>query len=210
VATEKANIVAQASALGASISDSLASTIATQQITYGWNPTQVQQALSQYIKLNQSGAFGGQAGQNAMALNELAYNNGVNISPTSMQSMLQKVAANKTSMEDLQGYIREMAAGKFPALAQQIQAGETVSSLAAPYSSTMQNLLEVGPGSADVQNPLIQRALSGLNSGGQPSGMNLVDFANLLRAQPQWKQTQNAQDAALGAAKQILQTFGFS
>jgi hypothetical protein len=210
VASEMAIIQEQASSMGATLSSSLASTIATQQVTYGWNADQVNQALSKYVKLNSSGAFGGQSGQNAMALNEMAMANGVTISPSTMQNMMQNVAGNKTSMEDMQGYIRSIAASKFPALQKQIGAGETVQSLAEPYTSAMQNLLEVGPGEASVQNPLIQQALSGLSAEGQPAGMNLTQFQNLLRAQPQWSQTQNAQDSTMGAAHGILQSFGFS
>ncbi len=183
---------------------------ATQQVTYGWNADQTNQALSKYIKLNGSGAFGGQAGQNAMALNELAYNNGVSIPPSTMQNLLQSVAGNKTSMEDLQGYVRNMAASKFPALAKQIAAGENVSSLAAPYTNAMQNTLEVGPGQANLTDPLIQRALNGLDSTGQPNGMNVEDFQKLLRAQPAWAKTQNAQSSTMAAAHQILSAFGFS
>jgi hypothetical protein len=210
VASEKANILATASSMGAGISESLANTIASQQITYGWNADQVNQALSKYIKLNGSGAFGGQAGQNALALNELAYNNGVSIPPATMQNLLQNVAANKTSMEDLQGYVRNVAASKFPALAKQIAAGENVSSLASPYTNAMQSTLEVGPGQANLDNPLVQRALNGLDSTGQPTGMNVTDFQKLLRAQPQWAKTQNAQDSTMAAAHQILKAFGFS
>lgn len=210
VATEKATILEQATAEGAAISGSLASTIATQQITYGWNAAQVQTALSQYIKLNASGAFGGQAGQNAMALSEMAYNNGVSLPPTTMQNILQKVAANKSSMEDVQGMIRQAAASKFPGMAKQIAAGEDVSTLAQPYMSDMQNLLETGPANTSLDNPLIQRALNGLDSSGQPTGMNLTDFQNLLRAQPAWRQTQNGQDATMATARTILQSFGFS
>lgn len=210
VAQAKTDILVSAAAEGASLSDSLASTIAAQQITYGWNTDQVNQALSQYIKLNASGSFGGTAGQNAMALNELAYNNGVSISPTTMQNFLRNVASNKTSMEDLQGYIRKIAASKFPALQQQINAGENVSDLASQYTTSMQNILETGPGTANLDNPLIQRALNGMDSSGQPVGMGISDFERLLRSQPQWNKTQNAQDAAMSAARTILQSFGFS
>lgn len=210
VATEKANILESAAKMGASLSDSLASTIATQQITYGWDANQVNQALSKYVQLNSNGAFGGQAGQNAMALNELAYNNGVSVAPSTMQNFLQNVAANKSSMEDLQGYIRQIAASKFPALEKQIAAGENVSSLAEPYTSALQNTLEVGPGESTLDNPLIQRALNGLDQSGQPTGMNVTDFQKFLRAQPQWAKTQNAQTSAMAAAHQILQDFGFS
>ena len=210
VATEKANILAQSVALGAGISDSLATTIATQQITYGWNADQVQQALAQYVKLNSSGSFGGQAGQNAMALQEMAYNNGVSLPPATMQNLLQKVTANRTSMEDIQGLIRQMAASKFPAFAKQIAAGEDVSSLAQPYMNAMQNTLEVGPAETNLDNPLIQRGLSGINQDGQPNGQNLTDFTNFLRAQPQWRHTQGAQSMAMSTAHTILQSFGFS
>jgi len=210
VANERAVILEQAAAEGAAISNSLASTIATQQVTYGWDAAQVKQALSGYIKMNASGSFGGQAGQNAMALSELAYNNGVTLPPGTLQNLLQNIAGNKSSLEDAQGLIRQMAVSKFPGLAKQISAGEDVSSLAQPYTSTMQNLLETGPGSANLDNPLVQRALNGLDASGQPTGMNMVDFQNLLRAQPAWRQTQNSQDSAMSVAKNILQTFGFS
>lgn len=210
VATAKASILESAAAEGAALSDSLASTIASQQITFGWDANQVNQALAKYIKVNASGSFGGSAGQNAMSLNELAYNNGVTISPSTMQSFLQNVSANKTSMEDLQGYIRKIAASKFPALEQQINAGENVSDLASQYSTSMQNTLEVGPGTANLENPLIQRALNGMDSTGQPVGMGLADFEKLLRSQPQWAKTQNAQDSAMSVAGTILRNFGFS
>jgi hypothetical protein len=210
VASETQEIQAQAAALGAAISTSLANTIATQQITYGWTADQVSKALAGYVKLNQSGSFGGQAGQNAMALYEMANNNGVSISPSNMQALMQKVTAGKTSMEDIQGYIRQMAASKFPALTKEIAAGQNVSDLAAPYSTAMQNTLEVGPGQANVSNPLIQKALNGLSASGQPTGMDLTDFTNMLRSQPAWTQTQNAQDSAMSTAHQVLQNFGFS
>jgi acid phosphatase family membrane protein YuiD len=210
VSTEQANIVAQAASMGAAISSSLATTIATQQITFGWNADQVNVALSKYVKLNSSGAFGGSAGQNAMAINELAYNNGVSIPPSTMQNLLQNVASNKMSMEDLQGYIRQMAASKFPGLQKEIAAGQNVSDLASPYTTTMQNTLEVGPGTANLSNPLIQRALNGLGDSGQPTGMNVTDFQKLLKAQPQWAQTQNAQDTTMSTAHTILQNFGLS
>lgn len=210
VSQAKADILAAASAEGAALSDSMASTIASQKITFGWNDAQVNQALAKYIKMNASGAFGGVAGQNAMALNEMAYNNGVSISPSVMQNFLQNVASNKTSMEDLQGYIRKIAASKFPALEQQIGAGENVSDLASQYTTAMQNVLEVGPGTANLENPLIQRALNGMDTSGQPVGMGVADFEKLLRSQPQWRQTQNAQDSAMSVAGTILRNFGFS
>ena len=210
VASEKASILETAAAEGASISGALAQTIATQQITYGWDSTQVKTALAQYIKLNNAGAFGGQAGQNAMALNELAYNNGVSIPPTTMQNILQNVASNKSSMEDAQGLIRQLATSKFPALGKQIAAGVDVSDLAQPYTSTMQDILETGPGTANLESPLIQRALNGLDASGQPTGMSTTDFQKLLRSQPQWRQTQNAQDSMMNVAHTILQGFGFS
>lgn len=210
VAQAKTEIMVQAAAEGASLSDSLASTIASQQITYGWNSDQVNQALAQYIKVAASGGFGGVAGQNAMSLNELAHNNGVSLSPQTMQNLLQNVASNKTSVEDVQGLIRNMAASKFPALQKQIAAGENVSDLASSYTNAMQNTLETGPGSANLDNPLIQRALNGLDQAGQPTGMSVTDFQRLLRSQPQWAQTQNAQDSTMAAAHAILSSFGFS
>jgi len=208
LAQETANIQQTAASLGADISTGLAKTIASQQVTYGWDAAQVQKALAQYVKLNASGAFGGTAGQNSMALNQLAANNGITINPTTMQNIVQNIADNKMTVEDAQNLIREQAASKYPAYAKQILNGVTLASMAAQYQHTMQNVLEVGPDSTSLTSPTIQAALQNMNAQGIPEPLSLPQFEQQLKAQPQWKQTNNAQSSLMAVGNQVLQSMG--
>lgn len=209
VASETATVQAAANKLGAMISEQTAQTIATQQITYGWNADQVQTALAQYVNMTANGAFGGIAGQNEMALRQLAEKNGISVDDNTMKNIVQNITDNKTSVEDAAGMIRSQAAGKFPAYAEQIMNGVNLSDIAAPYQQTMQKILELGPGDTQIASPKITSALQNMNGQGVPTQMPLWQFAQNLRQDPAWKQTQNAQNSIMQTAKQVLSDFGF-
>jgi hypothetical protein len=194
--------------MGAAISEHMAQTIATQQLTFGWNADQTNQALAKFVNLNASGAFGGTAGQNSMVLNQLAVKNGVSVDDATMKNFMRDIAGNRSSVEDMAGFIRKQAAGKYPAYGEQIMAGTNLSDIAAPYQQTMQNLLEVGPGDTQITNPHISSALQHTDEKGQPIQMPLSQFATQLRQQPAWKSTQNAQDSIMAAGHEVIKAMG--
>jgi len=69
-------------------------------------------------------------------------------------------------------------------------------------------ILEKDPNSIDLFDPMIKKALNGLSADGHPTGMTIPDFENMLRAQPAWGQTANAQNAAMTTANGVLQNLG--
>lgn len=207
------DIQAQANSMGATLSPATAQMIAQMQVTHGWNTNQITQALSKYVVEANRGGFGGLAGQNQINLSRYAFERGINIDDQTMKNFLQLIAGQKMSIEDFQGFIREQAASKYPAFAKEIQAGTALTDLAAPYQQTMQKVLEVGPNNTQLTNPLIQQGLNNVVQQGNqpvPTSMTLSDFEKFLKGQPQWKQTQNAQDATMATARQVLSDMGLS
>lgn len=208
----QADIQSQANSMGATLSSQTVQTIAQLQVSNGWNTNQIAQALSKYVVEANRGGFGGLAGQNQMNMDAYATERGVSIDPQTMKNFLQNIADNKSTIEDFQGFIRQISASKYPAFSKEIEAGVPLAELAAPYQNTAQKILETGPESTQLTNPLIQAGLNytpaEAKPGMPPQAMSLVDYQNFLRSQPQWKQTQNAQNATMQTAKQVLTDMG--
>jgi hypothetical protein len=205
-----ASVQAAAAALGAVLSPGTAKSIATQFLQNGWNSDQLQQALSNYIKFDSSGALGGSSGTAEMTLRGLAQNNGVNVSNNWLLATAQHIANDSTSLQDAEGYIRKQAENLFPQYAKMIQGGQNMSDLAAPYAQDYQRILEVGPGSTNLFDSTMLKALQYKDPTGQNTTMPMWQFDQSLRNDPRWMKTQNAQDTTMGVAHGILQDFGFS
>lgn len=205
-----ADVEAMAAKMGASTEPGIYGELATQYLLNGWSDTQLQQALSKYIEFDANGAMGGQAGDEEMALRSLANNNGVKLSDNWLLTMARHIAADTTTLEDAEGYIRKQAESLFPDYAKQIQAGQNMADLAAPYMSDYQKILEVGPGQTNLFDPTVLKALQYKDPTGKNTTMPLWQFDQTLRNDPRWAKTQNAQDSVMGTAHSILQDFGFS
>lgn len=207
---QQAAVEAAASKLGASLSQGTVGVLATEYLMNGWNADQLQQAMAKYIQFDANGAMGGQAGDNEMALRALAQNNGVKLSDNWLLATARHIAADSTTLEDAQGYIRKQAEALFPEYSSQIQAGQNMADLAAPYISDYQKILEVSPNQTTLFDPTLMKALQYKDPTGKTNAMPLWQFDQQLRNDPRWTKTQNAQDSLMGTAHSILQDFGFS
>jgi hypothetical protein len=216
-ATQKAQLSAQMSSvqaaaakLGANLPSNILNQLASAYLANGWNSDQLQQAMASYIKYDASGALGGTSGDDEMTLRSLASNNGVNLTSAWYLAVAQHIAADSTSLEDAEGYIRKQAEGMFPQYSKMLAAGQNMSDLAAPYIQDYQKILEVGPGQTTMFDPTIKAALQYKDPTGQNTTMPVWQFDQTLRNDPRWLKTQNAQDTTMGVGHQILQDFGFS
>jgi hypothetical protein len=105
---------------------------------------------------------------------------------------------------------QQNAINTYKPFAEQLKSGQTLSQIAAPYMSTLTGLLEIQPsdvvlGSSTGYGKIISDALRGDANG------NVIDplsFANTVRQQPAWLNTQNAQKDLLGNANAIIQKMG--
>lgn len=209
IQSQLANVYSMAAKFGAEVPANIAQQLANQYLQNGWNDTQLQTALSKYIQYNQFGGLGGASGQEEMTLRGLANNNGVTLSNSWILNTARAIANNTTTVEDAEAYIRKQAENLFPSYRAQIGAGQNMSDLAAPYMQDYQKLLEVGPNQTTLFDSTLNKALTYVDPTGKTSAMPLWQFDNILRSDPRWKKTQNAQDSTMAVAHQVLQQFGF-
>ncbi len=117
--------------------------------------------------------------------------------------------AGKQSVQGVAAQLRTQSAAMYPAYATQINNGMNLSDIASPYMQRAQQLLEMGPGSINIQTPLIKSALQ-YTQDGNPTAMPMYDFEKQVRQDPRWLSTDNAQDAFMANAHQVLVNFGFA
>lgn len=119
------------------------------------------------------------------------------------------IVRGTSSEQAYMSQIRKQAKALFPQWNKQIDAGQSVSDLANPYLSSMSQILELSPGSINLFDPTVKKALQFKDP---TTGANAVkplwQFENDLRSDPRWKQTKNAQDSLMQVGHQVLADFG--
>jgi hypothetical protein len=151
---------------------------------------------------------GGSAGVTMQNLNTYAYQMGIKNSDDWTRQQVINISRGLGTEQDAKNAIMQQAEAQFPQYADQIKAGQTVDSLAAPYTQSMTQILEIPAGQVNLFDPTIRNAMSYKDPNGSGSAEPLWQFQNGLRQDPRWGQTQNAQDAAMGTAHRVLQDFG--
>lgn len=214
-ATYKAQLAANRAAvdqlsvkMGAILSGKAKDKLAKNILHYGWNEAQVQNFLGQFIDFNDKHVLGGMAGQAYQQLKTLAYDNGVSLTDQALKNSAAYVVSGVSNMEKEAASIRGLAMGAYPAYADQIEAGQSMKDIAAPYVQAYASTLEVPDTDVDMFNPKIKAALNQADQNGQPSPMSMTDFTNMLRSTTGWRQTKNAQDSVMGIGRQVLRDMG--
>ena len=150
----------------------------------------------------------GKAGQIQSELNSYAYQMGVQNADWWQQSAVRNIMTGQKNLQDYKNEIMGQSIAAFPGLEKQLRAGSTLADLAQPYTQSMSQILEIPSGNINMFDPTIRNALSYRDPSGSSSTKPLWQFQNDLRQDDRWKKTQNAQDAAMGTAHQVLQQFG--
>lgn len=202
----------QAAQMGVALTSKMTSqlnTAAYNMVAKGWTTDDLKYYLGQYTTFSGTERPGGEAGQNLDTLQQYSYNMGIKNSDSWYQTQLRNIERGSMTVEDAQNAIKKQAEAMFPTWTKQLESGQTVSDLASPYMQSMSQILEVAPGSINLFDPTIKKALqykdpkTGAN-GAQP----IWDFENTLRNDPRWKQTKNAQDSVMQNAHKVLSDFG--
>ena len=80
--------------------------------------------------------------------------------------------------------------------------------IATPYVQSMAEDLDVPVASIKLTDPLIKRALNGVDQKGKPTGMDQVTFQQQLRSDPRWGKTKTAQDTVMTVGLRVLKDMG--
>jgi Putative peptidoglycan binding domain len=182
--------------------------VAGKVIFDGWSDEQARNQIGQYIVFDDHQNAGGKAGVTQQNLNSYAYSMGVQNSNYWMANAVRSVMTGSKSEQDYKNEIMSQAIAAFPQYEKQLRAGSTLQDLAQPYMQSMSQILEIAPGTVNMFDPTIRKAMSTKDASGQQAAQPLWDFQNTLRQDPRWAKTQNAQDTAMGTAHKVLQDFG--
>lgn len=178
-------------------------------VAKGWTDTDLKYYLGQFLVFKSGTHIGGEVGQALDQLHQYSYSMGIRDSDGWYTSVARKIAQGTMTVEDAQNALKKSAVGMFPGWQKQIEAGQTVSDLASPYMQSMAQILEINPGSINLFDPTIKKALQYKDpKSGANSSQPIWDFENKLRNDPRWKQTKNAQDSVMQTAHQVLSDFG--
>lgn len=177
----------------------------------GWSDAQLKAYLSQAIGMHGNEMYG-DAGEAYDQIFQLAYQNGQSYSKDWYVKNMRAVVAGKTTIEALTADIRNKAAAKYYAFANQIRAGQNVMDLAAPYIQTVAQILELPVTDVDLHNKYVNKAMTAkVAKGNQPATQYPIwQFENDVRSDPLWKKTNNARESMFSVAHQVAKDFGMA
>lgn len=199
-----------AAKVGASIPPDKMNDIINQTVKFGLEEGELRLMMAGYIQFTRDGTLSGEAGMHEYVIKEYAIKQGVKMDEQTIKEQAQLVVKKLGTVEEFKAQIRENAKSAFPGYSEQIDAGVTVKDLASPFQTAMAKMLELPSESIKMDDPIIRQAMNGTNKEGKPIGLTLSQFQNMLRSDPRWKKTSNAQDAALGAASKVLKDMGLT
>jgi len=196
---------------GLSVDDGRVEQIARDSLRLGWRPEDIQRALVAEADFlpqvtDPSGTFGASATE-LRRIAEEEY-----LMPMSRAQAVEwsrRVLAGTDTVESFEEFVRQAAAGRFPAFASDIEAGRKPSMLFDSYRQIAANMLETDPDQIDLLNdPKFSRALEVIGKDGARRPMSLSEWQVYLRDLPEWSGTGGARDLASEATTFISRMFG--
>lgn len=196
-----------ASKLGAAIPDGQLPKLAEQMEMFGMDESQLTSILGGWIDFT-NGTLSGQAGMYEHNMRQYADSMGVDLNQQSIKNYAQLMIKGLSTQQDFQNFVGEQASSAYPAFAEQIKGGQSMKNIANPYIQMMSQSLEIDPNTISLRDPTIMSGLNGVDENGKPVGRNLVDFQNMLRGDPRWRSTQQAQNQSMNIGKSVLKNMG--
>lgn len=217
-ASWKANVEGQtqklmdaAAQMGSPISAKQARTIANNALSFGWNDSQIQNTVAQYVnEMKGSVHFAGQAGMDEQEIRKSLADNGIKMSQDSIQNWVKSIARGDRTVDDAKTWVRSQAELAFPAYKDQIKSGMSVRDVAASYTQSMSDILEINADNIKVDDKMIRQALTWRGQDGKPAPLSQTDFEVMVRKDPRWRKTDNARSSAAELTQQVLKDFGFA
>lgn len=189
------------------------SNLVTMAQLHGWDEARLRQQIGLSLGtagIEKGSTYGGQAGQIQQQLRTAYYDMGVPYNGWRINMDVRSILAGRSTVEAVQARLSDTAISAFPALAEQIRAGETVRQIADPYIQTQAQLLEVPPDTITLQDRMVRQGLQHRDADGKIGLMPLWQFEQQVKADPRWDRTKNARDDYAAVGHQIGREWGFA
>jgi hypothetical protein len=205
----KVQVMQLSAEMGAAIPQGKIGKIAEQVLKTGLDEAGLRNVLGGYITFQGNGStLNGQAGQYEHMIKQFAFTQGVTLDKQTVKNQAQLIGRGMATEQDFKNQITNQAVSTYPGYAAQLQAGQTMMDIASPYMQQMADDLEIPFSNITLSDPLIKRALNGVNQQGKPVGMDTVTFQNQVRNDPRWVRSSKAQDNMMSTGLKVLQDFG--
>lgn len=164
--------------------------------------------LSGKQQINEASIPEGPSGDYFVKIKNFAARNGIKLSDEAATSYANQIVAGAMDENTVTNTLRESAANAFPSLADKIQQGIDLKTLADPYIQSMSDILELPATSLDVFDPSIRKALAYTLPDGKVGTKSIYDFERELRKDARWQYTNKAREEVASATSQVLKDFG--
>lgn len=202
------NLKSSALAMGFTLTDEDANSIATSALSMGWDDAQTRNALGAHYQYT--------TGQTPVAgvaktLKTTAANFLVPVSDQALTQWGQQMIQGTATMDQFEDYARTQAKAQYPGLGAWLDADPTrnMKQFVDPYQQQASNILEIPPDQIDFTSPKYQALFGKLDpKTGDKSVMTGPEWATYLKQQPEWQYTKNAHDTVAGLTDTLAKTFG--
>ena len=151
---------------------------------------------------------GGEAANTAQTLRQQAINMGLQYGDEWYTNAAQGILSGQSNVDYYNQQIINDAKSKYAAFATQIDAGQTISSIASPYIQSMARILGLSPTDIDLNDPTISQALMGYDAQNQPVAKPVWAFERELKKDDRYFKTDAAVQDMTGIASEIARQFG--
>jgi hypothetical protein len=186
---------------------------------HNWTPTQLEGVITsnpQIVKQIKGGLYSAQTQDVA----DWAQTMGMNLTPGDRTNYTQRLMGLvdkngvrvKSSVDDIKAEIRKNTATKYGVFADQINAGVTLWDLTSNYRQKAAELLEVDPDTIRWDDPLFKdgKIFQSVDPK-DPSKIiarPLWEASKMIKADPRWQYTKNADETYMNYGKAMLTKFG--
>lgn len=197
------------STLGYHLDPDRAQHLANTSIAADWSQAQIQHAIGAEFKY--AGAkqtYEGAAGQTVAQLQAIAKQYVVPLSQDTLEKYAKQILEGTYTTDDFTAYAQQQAESLYPTLKSALQSGQTVVQWADPYVQLASQILERPADQFNLANPRWSKALLQPQPDGERKAMDLADWADYLRSQPEYKDTNQAKAATADFGLALVNAFG--
>lgn len=199
---------------GRNLSDAYVNNFASQAMLLGWSDEQLKSTLARSINYSgmlKNDQLGGQAGQLQDFITRTAADYGIKVSGGYVTNMVKYAMQGVHDQDSIRGDLLKQAKIKYRGFSDDLDRGMTMNDIAEPYKQTYAQLLELNPNEVNLDDGLIQRALTRLDDKtGKPKPMAVWELQDQVRNDPRWMQTNNARDSIMAVGHKLLSDMGLS
>lgn len=209
VAETRLSLQIETAKLGIPVAVERLSDIAKNGLRYGWNQEEMKLALAAEMRWRPGQAEQGLVGKTMQDVKSIARDHMVPVNDRQAWEWTRRIVGGGATLDAVNAQMRTLAIGRFPHLADQINAGVTPGQFFAPYRNLIGRLLEQSPEQVDLMDerwsPVVSRAG---DDGVRP--MSYGEVERFARADPRWGKTRNAWDVGAGMLETISRIFGIA